>query len=352
MDLNAFESFCKIDQEDMYSQIHNLPDQILTAWEIGQSRVLPEMRGLQNIVVAGMGGSAIGADLLAAYISAESLIPVIVNREYDLPAWAQGSETLVIASSHSGNTEETLYAYENAKRNQCRIMTICTGGKLAELAKSDNLPVWRFEHSGQPRAAVGFSFGFLLAAIRKLGLIKDPRDDIDEAVNEMCAQQKTLAANIPLAENPAKQLATKLFAKLVVIIGTDYLSPVSRRWKGQVSEISKAWSQFELLPEADHNTLAGLVNPGDIFPNMVTVFLQASSIHPRNRIRLELTREKFESQGISTKEYMAKGESRLSHIWSALHFGDYVSYYLAMMYEVDPTPVVVLEQLKQAMKGR
>jgi glucose/mannose-6-phosphate isomerase len=127
------------------------------------------------------------------------------------------------------------------------------------------------------------------------------------------------------------------------------LNPVARRWKGQINEIAKAFAQFEFLPEANHNTLAGLNNPGSALTQTIALFLQAPSNHPRNRLRLEHTREIFMTQGMNTDVIQAKGESRLAHIWTLLHFGDYTSYYLAMMYGEDPTPVDILTALKDEL---
>jgi glucose/mannose-6-phosphate isomerase len=352
MHLDSYEQFQDIDTENMYAQIDNLPEQLQTAWNSGQGQILPEMRGLQHIIVAGMGGSAIGADLLASFISSICPIPVTVNREYTLPGFAQGPQTLVVASSHSGNTEETLSAYNQAKQNRCNIMALSTGGKLAELAVADGFPFWKFEHKGQPRAAVGFSFGLLLSVMYKLGCIKNPKKVIGETISEMRLQQKLIAADVPVSRNHAKQLALWIFGKWVVVIGSDSLSPVAKRWKGQVSEIAKAWAQFEFLPEADHNTLAGLVNPPDVFHKMAAIFLQSPTDHPRNLLRSELTMKEFELHGVSSKKFLAVGEDPMAQIWTTLHFGDYLSYYLAMLYEVNPTPVDALENLKKVLKER
>jgi glucose/mannose-6-phosphate isomerase len=298
-----------------------------------------------------MGGSAIGADLLAAYIAPACPVPVIVHRDYGLPAWAHGPETLVIASSHSGNTEETLEAFNAALQNKCRLMAVATGGKLAERAAQAKIPLWKFEHRGQPRAAVGFSFGLLLAVFARLGLIPDPAKELAGAVAAMKKQQETLRADVPVAHNPAKRLAGQLVGRWVNVYGSGCLAPVARRWKGQVNEIAKAGAGFEVLPEADHNALAGLLNPADVLSRTTTLFLRAPSDHPRNHLRAELTRQEFMLEGLNTDVYEAQGESPLAHIWTTLHFGDYTAYFLAMGYGTDPTPVDALENFKAAMKA-
>ena len=167
MNLDDFASFMKLDSQNMLGEIDNLPGQLQSAWELGQQQPLPDSQGITRILISGMGGSAIGADLLAAYIAPTCRIPVIVHRDYGLPAWAYGPQTLVIASSHSGDTEETLAVFEAATQAKCRLLAVCTGGELEQRATAQGLPVWKFTHPGQPRAAVGFSFGLFFRFLRR-----------------------------------------------------------------------------------------------------------------------------------------------------------------------------------------
>jgi glucose/mannose-6-phosphate isomerase len=350
MNLDDIASFKVLDPQNMLGEIDSLPGQLQSAWELGQQLPLPDSQGISRILISGMGGSAIGADLLAAYIAPACQVPVIVHRDYDLPAWARGSQTLVIASSHSGNTEETLAVFAAAIQAQCRLLAICTGGELEQSATALHLPVWKFTHAGQPRAAVGFSFGLLLAAFARMGLIPDPEKELHEAIASMRSQQVTLRADVPVAQNPAKRMAGQLVGRWINVYGSGILAPVARRWKGQVNELAKAGAGFEFLPEADHNALAGLENPA-ILMQTITLFLRAPSDHPRNHLRADLTRHGFMVAGLNTDVYNAHGESRLAHLWTALHFGDYLAYYLAMAYGMDPTPVEVLLDLKAALKA-
>lgn len=350
MDLDAYESFAELDRENMLAHITGLPDQLQEAWDLGFKQPLDEgLKKVRHVVIAGMGGSAIGADLFSAYISSFCSVPVVVHRDYDLPAWAQGPETLVIASSHSGNTEETLAAFQKAKENGCKRLAICTGGNLAEQARDGQSTLWTFTHKGQPRAAVGYSFGLLLALFSRLGLIPDQSNEIASAVSAMRKQQEALAPESPVVQNFAKRLAGQLMERFVVVFGSGFLAPVARRWKGQINEVAKAWAQFEFLPEANHNTVAGIMNPEETLARLVVIFLQAEGEHPRNRLRTDLTRKTLMLEGINTDFFWAKGDSVLAQMWTALHFGDYTSYYLAMAYGVDPTPVAPIENFKQEM---
>jgi len=350
MNLDDITSFAKLDPQNMLVEIDNLPGQLLSAWELGKNQPLPGSRGINHILISGMGGSAIGADLLAAYIAPVCQIPVIIHRDYGLPAWAHGPQTLVIASSHSGNTEETLTAFAAAVQAGCRLLVVCTGGELEQRAIAQHLPVWKFAHTGQPRAAVGFSFGLLLAAFARMGLIPDPQKELFEALAGMRSQQETLRAPVPVVQNPAKRMAGQLVGRWVNVYGSGILAPVARRWKDQLNEIAKAGAGFEFLPEADHNALAGLENPAVLMQTM-TLFLSAPSDDPRLHLRADLTRQGFLVAGLNTDVFNANGESRLAHLWTALHFGDYMAYYLAMSYGMDPTPVEALQNLKSALKS-
>ena len=350
MILDDMSSFAVTDPHNLLAEIDSLPDQLKTAWRLGQDLSLPSWEGIKRVLMAGMGGSAIGADLLTAYAEPHCPVPVVVSRGYDLPAWAQGPETLVIASSHSGNTEETLSAFDQAVASGCRILAICTGGKLSAAARQVGIPLWLFDHKGQPRAAVGYSFGLLLAAFVRLGFLPDPEDDLEIAITAMVAQQEQVKGDVPVVSNPAKRLAGQCMNRWVSVFAADFLEPVARRWKGQVSELAKAWGQFEFIPEANHNTLAGVVNPESVLTQTFVLFLQASKNHPRNQLRTQMTKEIMMLEGMGTDYVYAQGDTRLAQMWTLIHFGDYFAYYLAMLYGANPTPVEAIEGLKVRMK--
>lgn len=347
MNLDTYSGFKKYDTQNMLAEINGLPEQLKNAWKLGQTFPLPGWDGIERVLIAGMGGSAIGASLLASYAAPLSEASVFVHRNYDLPAWAKGQETLVITSSHSGNTEETVSAFDAAITQNCRVLAVTTGGKIAAKAKKHDVNLWQFEHEGQPRAAVGYSFGLLLSVFARLGLLPNPEEEVQDTALALKEQQKKIQAAVPQNENPAKRLANELVGRWVSVFSAGLLAPVARRWKGQISELAKALAQFEALPEADHNTLAGAVNPRQAFSKTTAVFLVAESNHPRNKLRIKLTKKGMAEAGMNTQVVEAVGESRLAQLWTALHQGDYVAFYLAMAYEIDPTPVAAIESLKK-----
>jgi glucose/mannose-6-phosphate isomerase len=300
-----------------------------------------------------LGGSAIGADLLAAWCAPTTGVPVVVHRDYGLPAFAHGPDTLVIASSHSGNTEETLDSFDAAVKSGCSAVAMTTGGELATRARQCKVPLWIFEHQGQPRAAVGFSFGLLLALFARLRLIPDPSEHLAEAVQAMNKVREKNAVSVPAALNPAKRYAGQLMGRWVTVFGSGLMAPVARRLKTQINEVAKAGASFEFLPEADHNALAGTAHPEEVLmPHTMSLFLRSPSDHPRNRKRIDLTKQAFMVEGLNTDFLDARGRSPLANMWTQILFGDYMAYYLAMAYGIDPTPVDALVHLKQTLKSR
>jgi glucose/mannose-6-phosphate isomerase len=219
------------------------------------------------------------------------------------------------------------------------------------MAAQAGVSVWQFTHQGQPRAAVGFSFGLLAAALSRLGLLPNLSSELAAAVAAMRTQQETIRTNVPSARNPAKRMAGQLMGRWVVVIGSGILAPVARRWKGQLGELAKSWAQFEFLPEVDHNTLAGVMQPEDMLPASMVIFLRGTTDHPRNRLRIELTKKTFMLEGIGTDFIDAAGESPLEQLWTCLHFGDYSAYYLAIGYGIDPTPIPAIEGFKRELNA-
>lgn len=339
------------DPSNMMGYINALPEDLQKAWNLGMKLPIPDFSSIEKIVVSGMGGSAIGGDLLASFCRQHCEVPIWVHRDYRLPVFAKGPSTLVICSSHSGNTDETLSAFHLAKEKGCSLLTLSTGGKLATEAALANVPSWIFEHDGQPRSAVGYSFGMLLALVQRLGLIDDMHDEVTSTVECLQKQRLSLGLDGKLENNFAKQLAQRLVGQQITIFAAGPLEVIARRWKTQINEIAKALAQFESLPEADHNTLAGTLFPQEVIQKSFAVFLRSEMDHPRNKLRLTATQEELMGSGMKTEEVWAKGSSFLTQMWTLLQIGDYVSYYLALLYQVDPTPIDALVRLKTKLSS-
>ena len=350
MNLDDLDHFKQLDTKNMLGEIDNLPDQLGYAYQLGMKLDLPDWKDFRQVLIAGMGGSAIGGDLLSSYCASLAPIPVTVHRDYDLPLFARGPQTLVICASHSGDTEETLSSFESARKAACQIVVMGTGGELAKRARANGICEWTFDHAGQPRSAVGFTFGLLLAMFERLGLIPSQKEAVDDAVAFMKRSQIHLKADVPAVKNPAKRYAGQLMGRWVTFVASGMLTAVARRWKEQINKLAKAGANVEELPQADHNTLAGTLNPQETLnAHTMTLFLRAPSDHPRNRLRSDLTRQAFMLEGLNTDYIDARGRTPLAHLWTSILFGDYMAYYLAMGYGVDPLPIQALTDFKQAL---
>ena len=349
MNLDDLGRMQSVDPGGMLAKIEDLPTQLERAWAAVPKLPLPSVSDVRHAVFAGMGGSAIGADLACASARGTSAASLTVWRDYGIPAWVEGSQSLVVVSSHSGNTEESLDAYHRAGRAGARRVVFTTGGALEKEAGENGDPVWKIDHPGPPRAAVGYSFGFALGVLARVGLIPDPTPDVAQAVAAMREQAGAFGADSPVVHNPAKRMAGQLIDRWPIFFGAGALGPVARRWRSQVNELAKAPAQYEELPEADHNVVAGTAGPGSLIGKTMAVFLRAGLDDPRLVRRVEVTRQLLMVEGYNTDTVDGVGECLLAQQWTALHYGDYAAYYLAIAYGVDPTPIPAIENLKDLL---
>jgi len=342
----------RLDPQDMRATVRDLPRQCRAAWQEAQAFELPaDYSGIDKVVILGMGGSAIAGDLLRALAALESPVPIFSHRGYDLPLLVD-SHTLLVASSYSGNTEETLSAFEAALGAGAKKLVITTGGQLLAAALPVRVPAFVFHYESTPRASLGYSLMPLLAIAGKLGIIANKDADVAEAVAVMEDLLRCIGEDVPLAENPAKQLATRLQGRLPVVYGAGLLTGVARRWKTSLNETSEMWAFYEELPEANHNAIVGYGLPEAIARAAFVVFLQAPSLHPRTLLRYDYTRRALAEAGVESETVESVGESPLAHILSTLFFGDYVGLYLAILNEVAPAPTAVIGRLKERLAER
>jgi glucose/mannose-6-phosphate isomerase len=351
LDLDDAMRFVEIDSaQKMLTRVAELPRQCRDAWKLAQEADVPDdYRSASRVVCVGMGGSAMGGALVQGLAAPESKIPIEVVRGYDLPASISGPGTLVVACSYSGNTEETLSATRQGLERGVRLAAITTGGRLGSLADERGIPLLRFEYEAQPRAALGYSFVLLLGLLSKLGLVRDYSADVEDAAAVMDAWQEEIGPAVASDENAAKQLATRLAERLPVTYGAGFLAPVANRWKTQFNENSKHWAFFEELPELNHNAVVGYGHPEGVRERTLVVMLRSSFDRPQVAARFDVTRELLEREGVASETVEGRGESRLAHLLSLIHFGDYVSYYLAMLNEADPSPVETIAYLKRRL---
>jgi glucose/mannose-6-phosphate isomerase len=348
----------EIDQAGMLQEVAGLPRQLRESYEHARARLAGAFLGTfpavppaepDGVVVCGMGGSAIGADLVLACLTGLP-VPATVVRGYSLPEWA-GPETLVVVVSYSGETEEALACAAQARSRACAPVCISSGGSLAAFADAEGLPLVRVPGGGQPRAAVGSLSMPLLATLEAAGLCPEHAGDVAGAAAQLDADDAILAPGSPEDQNPAKALARRLRQRLAVVYGAGPTAPVARRWKGQINENAKAPAFFNELPELDHNELMGWTSLPHVTSSTVALILHDRSDDERLTRRAELTARAYEALGVRTELVAARGASRLARLFSLVQLGDYVSCYLALLYGVDPTPVDAIQALKADLAG-
>ena len=346
-DLDSTSIYQQFDTSGMLNHLHEFPEQCQKAWERALKFRLPqEYTEISNVVIIGMGGSAIGGDIARRLALAESKLPVWVHRDYSLPPFV-GENSLVIASSYSGNTEETLSAFTESLRTRAKKLVITSGGKLKQLAENEGIPNLVVDYQAPPRAAFPHNFVPLVGIFQELGLLEDKSADLQEALDMLNRLSGDLIETTPLASNPAKQLAAKLRRHIAVIYGAEMLSEVAKRWKAQFNENSKNWAFSETFPELNHNAVVGYEFPSEAKERMFVLLLRSSSLHPRSLLRYEATAELLSKTGIAYEFAEARGKSAFTQILSLVLLGDYSSFYLAMLNEVDPTSIDAINFVKQ-----
>jgi len=337
----------KLDSSGMLDHLHQFPGQCQLAWErVLQFALPPEYSSVDKVVILGMGGSAIGGDMVRRLALEESRAAVWVHRDCGLPPFVDRN-TLVIASSYSGNTEETLSGFTASLKTPAKKLVLTTGGKLGELAQKEGVPTFVIDYQAPPRAAFAHSFIPMLGIFQRLGLLRDKSADLKEALTTLNKLARDLIETTPVVSNPAKQLATKLWGHVVVIYGAEMLSEVARRWKTQLNENSKTMAFFELFSELNHNAVLGYEFPPEVKENVFVVLLHSARFNPRIQLRYEVTAQLLAKAQIKHELVEALGTGALAQMMSPLLFGDYVSFYLAILNQIDPTPVASIDLIKK-----
>ncbi len=320
--------------------------------EAGYTRAVAALTGRRlvasarpdGVVVCGMGGSAIGADVIGACVP-RLPVPYQVVRGYELPAWATDS-TLVIAVSYSGNTEETLACADRALPRGCRPVCVTSGGRLADLAARHDLPLVGVPSGLQPRASIGYLSTPIGAALEEAGLLAGFDEQVAEAIDVLAELRDELSPDVGDDDNEAKTIARRLAGCLPIVYGAGVTAPAARRWKGQLNENAETPAFFNELPELDHNELAGwATNPG-VAGRAFLVLLDDPEGDERLRRRLAFTASIMQPRVAGLTRVTARGVLPFARVLSSAYVGDYTSLYLAVLYGVDPSPVAAIEDLK------
>jgi glucose/mannose-6-phosphate isomerase len=345
----TLEEIKAVDRSNMYELLRSFPEQVNAAVEIGDAARIPlGTKRIENIVLSGLGGSAIGGDLLRSYLVRDLRVPFFINRHYTLPAFV-GPKTLAIISSYSGNTEETNAAHREALKRRAKVLCITSNGITEKLARAKKSPLISVPGGLPPRAALGYSFFPLLIALTKLGLVKERTRDIRETLT-LLKNKTDDYANPSSAQNPAMLLAQQLRGHIGVFYSsTEHFDAVNTRWRGQMAENAKTLTFGNVLPEMNHNELVGWKTLGDQMHDIQVVFLRDKDDHRRIQLRMHITKEVIAGYTSHATEVWSEGRSLLARMFSLICLGDWVSFYLAILHGEDPTPIAVIEYLKNEL---
>ena len=335
----------RYDTANMRRLLAEFPKQIEEAVRIGrEANISIKVHAVKNIVVTGLGGSAIGGDILRSYASEEIGVPITVNRHYELPNFV-GKESLVIVSSYSGDTEETIAAHQDARKRGAMVVCITTGGETERMAKKYGHQVIKIPKGYPPRTALAYSFFPLLVMLTKAKLLPSKDKEIAETVALL--KKKSKIYEMLEGHNPALELAKLLYNKLPVIYSpADRLDAVNVRWRGQLAENAKVLAFGHVLPEMNHNEIVGWKVLQRMMGEMVVVFLRDTDEHERIQTRMKITKGIVSEFANRVIEVPSEGRSLLTRTFSLIHLGDWTSYYLAILNGIDPTPVRIIDYLK------
>jgi glucose/mannose-6-phosphate isomerase len=337
-----------VDASRQLDDILGMPEHLRDAlWRV-ESASLRRQDAPGGFIVAGMGGSAIGGELAAAVLGDRASRPIGVARDYGLPAWTT-HESTVLCASYSGNTEETLAAYEAAGVIGARRIVVTTGGRLAEAARADGVPVIPLPGGFQPRAAVGYMVVTALEVAAACGAAPSLHAEIDVAAAHLEPLVREWGPD-GADDALAKQLARELAGTVPQIAGAGLTAPVAYRWKTQFNENAKTPAFAAELPELNHNEIVGWQRAPEL-GRFSAVFLDDADLHPRVRQRIGLTRELIGPRAAATARVEGRGETRAARLMSLVLLGDLVSFYVAILNRTDPAPVDTIEQLKTALAG-
>ncbi len=338
----------RYDTSNMRELLREFPTQVGDAVRIGvRTPVRLNRAAIRNIVVTGLGGSAIGGDLLRSYLADRLSVPFVVNRHYMLPEFVD-EKSLVVVSSYSGNTEETIGAHADAVKRRAQVVCISSNGETERLARKHRQPLVTIPGGLPPRAALGYSFFPLLVTLAKTKLIGSQDNDIRETIALL--QKKSRVYDSAAEGNPAVRIARKLHAKLpIVYSAADRFDSVNLRWRGQLAENAKVLAFGHVVPEMNHNELVGWNILKPVMKKMAVIFLRDRGDHKRVALRMDITRDLVRPHAAEVIEVQSEGRSLLARMFSLIYLGDWVSFYLAILNRVDPTPVKVIDYLKREL---
>ena len=348
--LDDLEKIEAIDKERMRDFLLEFPVHCKRARRLAEEYPIPKelSKKKEKIIICGLGGSAIGGEILKTLLHHEEEVAVLVNRNYSLPELA-GRNTLIFVVSYSGNTEETLAAYKEARKRNCPIFCISSSGELRRRSEEDRVPCLVIPSGMPPRCALGYLFIPMLRVLERANWLRP--HDYEELSQILTDLRDRLSPSVPTRENLAKETAMALHGKIPLIWGVEgRTGVVARRLKTQFNENSKILAFWDVFPELNHNEIVGWGGEGEIdLKNFYPIFIREKGEEEKIRKRIKVTQSLLEKVGIKGKEIWTEGRDLLPKILSSIYTGDWISFYLALIQGIDPTPVEPIDLLKRKL---
>lgn len=356
--MKNYKELLKIDSENMFEVLKQFPQQIKDAINIGKNIKQEFKVNTNKIAVLGMGGSAIGGDLLKSYSESTKgadHLTINVYRKYDIPATID-ENTFVIASSYSGGTEETINAFRQALTKTKNIVIITTGGELGKLGKENNIQVINIPPGMMPRCALGYSFFVMLYVLIKFGFYKseaiETTEKAIEELHEVMGVKSKIYSNYEM-NNQSIDIAEKLEGKIPVIYSSiERMESVNLRWRCQIQENAKNLAFGNYLPEMNHNEINAFSFPASIASHSVIIMLRDIDDNARIKLRFDALKEVLKKNVEDIIEVSGSGKYILTRMFEVIYLGDWVSYYLALLNGINPTPIPLITQLKNILSDK
>lgn len=350
--LDSREAIAKLDNSNMLGSVEALYKQLTHAWEDTQSITFTPSTEIKQVVLAGMGGSALGADVIKTLYKNELKVPFDIVREYSLPEYVS-ENTLVILASYSGTTEEIVACAQDAINRNAQVMVIAAGGTLIDLAKEHGWTYYQINPthnpSGQPRMAIGYAVFGTICLLGKAGILNLTKEEVDQVAATIKATVEAGAVEISQDTNPIKLLAYTMYEKRPIYVVAEFLEGAGHVICNQTNENAKAYADYKVIPELNHHLMEGLRFPNSNKDTHVFVFINSFLYSTRNQARMKLTQQIVEENGIETMVLELKAKTKLEQVFETIALVGFAGFYLSIIEGIDPSPIPFVDKFKDEL---
>jgi glucose/mannose-6-phosphate isomerase len=341
-----------IDSQNTMTGIKEFPSQLYSGWKIGKEINLALKTEIKAIIFVGVGEEVLAAEIAVTYASKYCRTQFFICNDYEIPVWAASEETLVVAVALQGDPEEVVSVIQQAIKQQCKLAVFTGRGSLLYSDSQElKYPSWIIEQETALPSKFGLALGLCLGLFENIGLIESQQVCINESIQKMNQLAQDVGCEIPAVKNFAKRMAGQMMNRINIIVASGVMRVVAKRMKTQLNRYAKAWSFMEVLPEFNHDAMAGIFFPEEISSKIFVIFIKSEFNHPRNELRSDLSKEALMVTGIGTDEIVARGDTLLTQLCTSLLFVDYIAYYLAIAYQVDPAHSETISEFEETIRN-